>query len=101
MKRLCEQRNVPLVADETLSAVRCGENLLSAALKPDYLMLGKAFGCALLLSRHDYKVEFQKAVSVMTPAFRLIAFVLRYTSTRMLPSFVARKPPKSDKCWVR
>jgi acetylornithine/succinyldiaminopimelate/putrescine aminotransferase len=82
VQHLCDELKVPLVADETLSAIRCGEPLLSefVGLRPSYVMLGKAFGCALLLSTHDFKVEFAQAVSVMAPAYQILhlAFVLRF-----------------------
>jgi hypothetical protein len=51
-----------------------------AGLTPAYVMLGKAFGCAFLLSTHDFGGEMSRALSVMAPAYQILhlAFMLRF-----------------------
>jgi hypothetical protein len=82
VQALCDELRVPLVADETLSAVRCGAPLLSCehGLRPAYVMLGKAFGCGVLLSALDYRADLARTTSVLGSGHQilLLAFVLRY-----------------------
>jgi hypothetical protein len=82
VQELCDRLNVPLVADETLTAVRCGKSLLSPSrgLNPSFVMVGKMFGCALLLSKKDTKNELSTSLSILAPAYTIVhmAFVLRF-----------------------
>ena len=56
---LCSKHNVAIVADETLSFVRCGYPLYSLkpavakVFSPPYVLVGKSLGCNLLLVRKD------------------------------------------------
>jgi hypothetical protein len=84
VQKLCKKFDVPIVFDETLSAIRCGYPLLSThyyGLKPSYVMIGKGFGSAVLLApKPEDENIFESALTVIGPAYQVVhlAFILRY-----------------------
>jgi hypothetical protein len=78
LQKLCIAAGVPIVADETLSMVRCGHLLYSntiAGFKPDYVLLGKSLGCGMLLVRsteNDLDVHLEQAFSNAASALSLV-----------------------------
>jgi hypothetical protein len=87
LQKLCSENNAFLVADETLSFVRCGHPLFSLSIpnfSPDLVMIGKSIGGAILLCNssfvqqvsdslgYDLPYEFKTTYSLIAPPFCLL-----------------------------
>ena len=90
LQKTCRKHGVILVADETLSFVRCGYPLMSMArrdgFRPDLVFTGKGLGCSLMLGdmrnligAADSRAMLLDAFSIISPAGGLLqtASVLR------------------------
>jgi hypothetical protein len=77
LQDLLRRLSVLIIADETLSFVRCGSSLFSKSIPrfaPDMVMIGKGLGCSILMVKKSPAIMtiFQRAFSITSAALSLL-----------------------------